>query len=47
MEWKRLDERDTGNVDAEVLLNGMLDKTRLLDIVENFIGSGHRYRARC
>lgn len=36
-EWKRLDERDTGNVDAEVLLNGMLDKTRLLDIVENFI----------
>ena len=36
-EWKRLDERDAGNVDAEVLLNGMLDKTRLLDIVENFI----------
>jgi type I restriction enzyme R subunit len=36
-EWKRLDEQDKGNVDAEVLLNGMLDKERLLDILENFI----------
>ncbi|GAB6190699.1 type I restriction endonuclease subunit R [Desulfocastanea catecholica] len=36
-EWKRLDERDTGSVEAEVLLNGMLAKKRLLDIVENFI----------
>ncbi len=36
-EWKRLDERDKGGVDAEVLLNGMLDKGRLLDILENFI----------
>ncbi|MBE2295091.1 MAG: type I restriction endonuclease subunit R [Phycisphaerales bacterium] len=36
-EWKRLDERDQGCIDAEVLLNGMLDKTRLLDIIENFI----------
>lgn len=36
-EWKRLDERDKGSVEAEVLLNGMLEKTRLLDIVENFI----------
>lgn len=36
-EWKRLDERDKGSVDAEVLLNGMLDKDRLLDLVENFI----------
>jgi len=36
-EWKRLDERDQGRVDAETLLNGMLDKTRLLDIIENFI----------
>ncbi len=36
-EWKRLDERDKGNVAAEVLLNGMLAKDRLLDIVENFI----------
>ena len=36
-EWKRLDERDAGSVEAEVLLNGMMDKARLLDIVENFI----------
>ena len=36
-EWKRLDERDKGSVAAEVLLNGMLGKERLLDIVENFI----------
>lgn len=36
-EWKRLDERDSGSVEAEVLLNGMLDKDKLLDIVENFI----------
>lgn len=36
-EWKRLDEKDVGNVAAEVLLNGMLTKDRLLDIVENFI----------
>ena len=36
-EWKRLQESDKGKVDAEVLLNGMLDKARLLDIVENFV----------
>ena len=36
-EWKRLDEADMGNLDAEVLLNGMLAHDRLLDIVENFI----------
>jgi type I restriction enzyme, R subunit len=36
-EWKRQDERDKGSVAAEVLLNGMLAKERLLDIVENFI----------
>jgi type I restriction enzyme, R subunit len=36
-EWKRIDEKDKGSVDAEVLLNGMLDKDRLLDILENFI----------
>lgn len=36
-EWKRLHEQDQGNVAAEVLLNGMLDKARLLDIIENFI----------
>ena len=36
-EWKRLDEADKGNLEAEVLLNGMLERNRLLDIVENFI----------
>ena len=36
-EWKRLAEKDKGGVDAEILLNGMLEKGRLLDIVENFI----------
>ena len=36
-EWKRQNEDDAGSVDAEVLLNGMLAKDRLLDIVENFI----------
>ena len=36
-EWKRNDEKDKGKVKAEVLLDGMLAKDRLLDIVENFI----------
>lgn len=36
-EWKRLEESDKGNVDAEQLLNGMLAHDRLLDLVENFI----------
>lgn len=36
-EWKRLDEQDKGGLEAEVLLNGMLEKQRLLDILENFI----------
>ena len=36
-EWKRLDEKDEGSLEAETLLNGMLAPDRLLDIVENFI----------
>ena len=36
-EWKRLDEADTGSLEAVTLLNGMLDPGRLLDLVENFI----------
>ncbi len=36
-EWKRNDEKDKGRVDAQVLLDGMLAKDRLLDLVENFI----------
>jgi type I restriction enzyme R subunit len=37
VEWKRNDEREKGRVDAKVLLHGMLEKSRLLDIVESFI----------
>jgi type I restriction enzyme R subunit len=36
-EWKRNDEKEKGRVDAEVLLNGMLAKEKLLDLIENFI----------
>jgi type I restriction enzyme, R subunit len=36
-EWKRLHETDAGDVAAEMLLNGMLAKDKLLDILENFI----------
>ena len=36
-EWKRNDEKQTGDLDAKVLLDGMLAHDRLLDIVENFI----------
>ena len=36
-EGKRNDEKEKGKLEAEVLLNGMLAKERLLDIVENFI----------
>ena len=36
-EWKRLNETDKGSVAAEVLLNGMLARSRLLDLLEHFI----------
>jgi len=36
-EWKRNDEDEKGMVDAELLLNGMLKKECLLDLVENFV----------
>lgn len=36
-EWKRNDEKQKGSVEAEVLLDGMLAKDRLLDLVENFV----------
>jgi type I restriction enzyme R subunit len=36
-EYQRLDERDKGSLEAEVLLNGMLEHQRLLDLLENFI----------
>ncbi len=37
VEWKRNSERDKARLDAEALLDGMLAKERLLDLVENFI----------
>jgi type I restriction enzyme R subunit len=36
-EWKRSDEREKGQISAQGLLDGMLDKARLLDLVESFI----------
>jgi type I restriction enzyme R subunit len=36
-EWKRQDEQDKGSKAARVLLDGMLDHKRLLDLVENFV----------
>jgi type I restriction enzyme R subunit len=36
-EWKRNDEKEKGGVEAQVLLDGMLDKDRFLDLVENSI----------
>ena len=36
-EWKRNDEREAGSVDAQTLLDGMLAKDRLIDLLENFI----------
>ncbi len=37
VEWKRNAEDDSARLDAEALLDGMLAKERLLDLVENFI----------
>ena len=37
VEWKRNDEKDKARLDAEALLDGMLAKERLLDLVENFL----------
>jgi len=37
VEWKRNAENEKGRVDAEALLNGMLAKDRLIDLVESFI----------
>jgi type I restriction enzyme R subunit len=37
VEWKRNAEKDKARLDAEALLDGMLAKDRLLDLVENFI----------
>jgi len=37
VEWKRNAEKDRARLDAEALLDGMLAKERLLDLVENFV----------
>ena len=37
VEWKRSTEREKGRLDAQALLDGMLGKATLLDLVENFI----------
>lgn len=37
VEWKRSTEREKSRLDAQALLDGMLGKTLLLDLVENFI----------
>jgi type I restriction enzyme R subunit len=37
VEWKRNSEKEKGRVEAEALLDGMLGKERLLDLVENFV----------
>jgi len=36
-EWKRNDEKAAGRLDAQMLLDGMLAKDRLLDLLEHFI----------
>jgi type I restriction enzyme R subunit len=37
VEWKRNAEKDKARLDAEALLDGMLAKERMLDLVENFL----------
>jgi type I restriction enzyme R subunit len=37
VEWKRNKEKDKARLDAEGLLDGMMARDRLLDLVENFI----------
>jgi len=36
-EWKRNTEKEKGSVEAQVLIDGMLAKDRLLDLIRNFI----------
>lgn len=40
-EWKRLAEKDEGNVELETLLRGICKKENLLDLFENFILFDH------
>ena len=36
-EWKRIEEDDEGKVELDTMLRGTCDKTRLMDLFENFI----------
>jgi type I restriction enzyme R subunit len=36
-DWKRNDEREPGQLDAEFLLRSMFEKKTLLDLIENFV----------
>lgn len=40
-EWKRLDEKDQGNVALETMLRGICKKETFLDLLENFIVFDH------
>lgn len=40
-EWKRLDEKDQGNVALETMLRGICRKENFLDLLENFILFDH------
>jgi len=37
LEWKRIEENDKGVVSLDTMLRGTCDKTRLLDLFENFL----------
>jgi len=37
LEWKRIEEDDEGSVSLDTMLRGTCDKTRLLDLFENFL----------
>ncbi len=37
MDWKRLKEEDEGTLDFEVMLTGMCNKNKFMDLFENFI----------
>jgi len=37
LEWKRINDNDEGLVSLDTLLRGLCDKTRLLDLFENFL----------
>ena len=40
-EWKRLSEGELGNIDLEIMLRGMCNKSAFMDLFENFILFDH------